>query len=287
MGKLKQETDELINKLVQITALSFTDNVDDDLIEDILMGWGDAAQSLEEKSLEFEADPGNKDALDTIKRTLHTLKGDCGVFGLYKASDIFHEVENLLERYLEEGVCPSEMLLSIVDWLNKILDKIRTGDIHIKQSDPSYEPDNKPEPVKEADKAGIRTLVVDDDFTNRLLLQELLKIYGPVHVAVNGKEAVDAVIAAGKNNTPYDLACLDIMMPEMDGQEALKQIRAHEAESGIMIGKGIKIIMTTALDDSKNIMTSFKGQCDGYITKPIIRTKLIELLQKFSLIKES
>ncbi|MEA1967571.1 MAG: response regulator, partial [Thermodesulfobacteriota bacterium] len=138
---------------------------------------------------------------------------------------------------------------------------------------------------KEAGRTEIRTLVVDDDFTNRLLLQELLKIYGPVHIAVNGKEAVDAIVAAGKNNTPYDLICLDIMMPEMDGQEALKQIRAHEAESGVMLGKGVKIIMTTALGDSKNVLASFKGACDGYIVKPIVRTKLIELLQKFSLIK--
>ena len=79
----------------------------------------------------------------------------------------------------------------------------------------------------------MKTLIVDDDFTNRLLLQEILKVHGPVHVAVNGKEAVEAVAAARDNKEdPYDLICLDIMMPEMDGQEDLKIIRADEDRAG-------------------------------------------------------
>jgi len=129
----------------------------------------------------------------------------------------------------------------------------------------------------------VKTLIVDDDFTNRLLLQEILKVHGPVHVAVNGKEAVEAVAAARDNKEdPYDLICLDIMMPEMDGQEALKIIRADEDRAGVI--ENCKVIMTTALGDSKNVIQSFKKQCDGFIVKPVSKSKLLEQLQTLGLI---
>jgi len=132
--------------------------------------------------------------------------------------------------------------------------------------------------------SSLKILIVDDDFTNRLLLQKLLEPYGEVHIAVNGKEAVRAVEKSLKDKESYDLACLDIMMPEMDGQEALKQIRERENSAGIQPGNGIKILMTTALDDSRNIMDSFKSQCEGYIVKPISKNKLLGLLEKLALI---
>ncbi len=63
----------------------------------------------------------------------------------------------------------------------------------------------------------MKSLIVEDDFSSRLILLELLKSSGPTHVAVNGKEAVDAVRKGLEENEPFDLICLDIMMPEMDG----------------------------------------------------------------------
>lgn len=133
-------------------------------------------------------------------------------------------------------------------------------------------------------RLSLKTLIVDDDFTNRLLLQKLLEPYGEVHIAVNGREAVRAVENSLKENDPYDLACLDIMMPEMDGQEALEQIRKRETDAGIEPGNGIRILMTSALDDSRNIMASFRSQCDGYIVKPISRDELFGHLEKLDLI---
>lgn len=129
----------------------------------------------------------------------------------------------------------------------------------------------------------MKTLIVEDDFTSRLLLQEILKGYGPSHIAVNGKEAVEAVHLALEADEPYDLICLDIMMPEMDGQQALQEIRAVEEARGIVSSDGAKIMMTTALGDSANVLAAYRNLCDAYLTKPIQKAKLLEELGKLGL----
>ncbi len=131
----------------------------------------------------------------------------------------------------------------------------------------------------------MKTLIVEDDFTSRLLLQELLKSYGPSHIAVNGKEAVEASQLALEMGEPYNLICLDIMMPEMNGQEALRKIREQEESLGILSSKGAKIVMTTALGDPKNVIAAWQSQCDAYLIKPIQKAKLLEELRKLGLIK--
>ena len=132
----------------------------------------------------------------------------------------------------------------------------------------------------------MKTLVVEDDFTSRRLLQRILAKYGDVDVATNGVEALQAFRLSMEESTAYDLICLDIMMPELDGQEVLKEIRRREAEKGIHLPGGAKIIMTTALGDRKNIMEAFRSQCEAYLVKPIDKRKLLEHLRDLSLIEE-
>lgn len=131
----------------------------------------------------------------------------------------------------------------------------------------------------------MKTLIVEDDFTSRLLLQTLLSPYGECHVAVNGREAVDAFHAARDGGSKYDLICMDIMMPELDGRAALKAIRASEEGVGILPPAGVKIIMTTAVTDIKVVFASYEGLCDGYLFKPIDTAKLIEYLKSFGLVQ--
>ncbi len=99
----------------------------------------------------------------------------------------------------------------------------------------------------------MRTLIVEDDFTSRLVLQTFLSRYGECHIAVNGKEAVAAFRSALEGGEGYDLVCMDIMMPEMDGREAVNRIRALEQARGIPSTSGAKIIMTTALKVMKEM----------------------------------
>ena len=130
----------------------------------------------------------------------------------------------------------------------------------------------------------MRTLIVEDDFTSRLLLQSFLSKYGECHIAVNGKEAVTAFRAAQESRQRYDLICMDIMMPEMDGQAAVKEIRALEEAGGTLSTTGAKIIMTTALDDVKNVVQSFQALCDAYLFKPIDTGKLLGHIRDLHLV---
>jgi len=130
----------------------------------------------------------------------------------------------------------------------------------------------------------MRTLIVEDDFTSRLLLQSFLSKYGECHIAVNGREAVAAFGAAQESGHGYDLICMDVMMPEMDGQTAVREIRALEEARGTLSMNGVKIVMTTALDDVKNVIQSYKAMCDAYMVKPIDTGKLLGHIRELHLV---
>jgi len=130
----------------------------------------------------------------------------------------------------------------------------------------------------------MKILIAEDDPVNRALLQEFLKDYGSPSIAVNGRDAVEAVRLALGAGEKYDLICLDIMMPEMDGQSALQEIRAMEKSGGLRRPEGSKILMTTALHDPNHMIESYRSRCDAYLVKPINRAKLTEELRKLGLI---
>lgn len=130
----------------------------------------------------------------------------------------------------------------------------------------------------------MRALVVEDDFTCRKLMTALLGPHFDCDVAVDGEEAVEAFGNAIEGDQPYDLVCLDIMMPKMDGQEALRRIRQMESERGINGLDGVKIIMTTAVDEPSSIMTAFREQCESYLVKPIDSENLLGEIRRLGLI---
>lgn len=130
----------------------------------------------------------------------------------------------------------------------------------------------------------MRFLVVEDDFTSRMILRNYLNKQGSVDVAVNGEEGIEAFKHSIDNHRPYDLVLLDIMMPGLDGHFALKEIRRIEKDAN-SDGKEIPVIMTTALDDPKNVVEAYyKGGASAYLVKPISREKLMKTMQELHLI---
>jgi two-component system chemotaxis response regulator CheY len=77
---------------------------------------------------------------------------------------------------------------------------------------------------------------------------------------------------------------MDILMPEMDGPEAVRQIRSLEQARGILPTSGAKIIMVTAVEDMKDVIRSFQEFCDAYLVKPVEVSKLLDHLKGFGLI---
>jgi len=131
----------------------------------------------------------------------------------------------------------------------------------------------------------LKTLIVEDDVASGLVLEGLLARYGECHIAVNGLEGVKAARMALLTGKPYDLICLDIMMPEMDGQTALKEIRNSERELESSGRNRAKIVMTTAVADKNTVLKAIQEHCDGYLVKPIGRVKLLEELHRLNLLR--
>ncbi len=131
----------------------------------------------------------------------------------------------------------------------------------------------------------MKCLIVEDDFASRSILNRFLEDYFDCDTAVNGEEALQAFKKALEANRPYDLICMDIMMPNMDGQEALRHIREFEQLTGVAPGDEVKTIMTSSLNDPRTIMNSlYVGGAAAYLVKPVTKQRLELELRNMKLI---
>lgn len=128
-----------------------------------------------------------------------------------------------------------------------------------------------------------KILICEDDVVSRKIISTLMAPYGITDIAVDGREGLILWHLAQEDKEPYDLIILDIMMPVLDGRTLLRNIRKSEEERNLDLEHSSKIIMTTAMDDPRSVLGSFKEGCEGYIVKPVIRKKLTELLQKLGI----
>ena len=130
----------------------------------------------------------------------------------------------------------------------------------------------------------MKILLAEDDFATRKFMVNFLSKYGECDVTVDGMEAVDAFMMALEDGEPYDLICLDIMMPVMDGYQALVGIRNLEKERDIPQVKAVKVIMTTALNDESNVKMAFELGCTVYPGKPTDQERFEQAMKKLGLI---
>jgi len=117
-------------------------------------------------------------------------------------------------------------------------------------------------------------LIVEDDPRQLRLIRDLLKLSGYVTIeATDGEKGVELA----KAKKP-DLILMDIMMPKMDGYTACREIKLDKAT------KAIPVVMLTSVDFQLNKELAKDIGADGYITKPLDRQKLLDVMHRFSTI---
>ncbi|MDO9632393.1 MAG: response regulator [Humidesulfovibrio sp.] len=116
----------------------------------------------------------------------------------------------------------------------------------------------------------MRILIVEDDELNRKFLCSVLKPHGQCSTAGNGKEAVQAYCRAVEESAPFDLIFMDIMMPVMNGLDALERIREFELFNAHSIPRPALAVMATAASDSQDVVRAYCCcSAFAYLVKPI------------------
>jgi PAS domain S-box-containing protein len=119
------------------------------------------------------------------------------------------------------------------------------------------------------DLRGLRTLIVDDSSTNRLILAEALSAWSAlITTADNGQQALNELVRASKEGTPYGLVLLDCRMPGMDGFQLAEHIQSHPNLAGMTV------LMLTSEDRGGDIARCRSLGIDAYLVKPIQRAEL-------------
>tara|TARA_B100001964_G_C14191720_1_gene581388 strand:+ start:806 stop:1168 length:363 start_codon:yes stop_codon:yes gene_type:complete len=113
-------------------------------------------------------------------------------------------------------------------------------------------------------------LVVDDTEANVDILVEALSADYEVSVAMDGLDALESV-----GDEPPDLVLLDIMMPEMDGYEVCRRLKADDAT------KNIPVIFITGLNDEESTGKGLELGAVDYITKPFNSSEVIGKVKKY------
>jgi len=117
---------------------------------------------------------------------------------------------------------------------------------------------------------GIRVLVVDDNFVNVRLLEELLKSASyEVATAMNGEAALEKIAQSRP-----DIVLLDVMMPGMDGYEVCRRIRQDEKTAQL------PVIMVTALDKESDREMALAAGANEFLSKPVEDNLLLPAIRR-------
>lgn len=130
----------------------------------------------------------------------------------------------------------------------------------------------------------LRCMVVDDDELGRELIVHYLEGVADCEMAENGLKAVKMFRDAFEAGNRYDLIILDIVMPEMDGHTAAKEIRLLEKEWGLSINEGVNIIVVSSLNTPHDVIQAYiSASSAAHIVKPVNPDKLLKILGKLGM----
>ncbi len=133
----------------------------------------------------------------------------------------------------------------------------------------------------------MRTLIVEDVHFLALILERILEPYSKIDYAQNGNIAIDKYTKAFTKGKPYDLICLDLLLPEIDGFEVLRSIRQFEKDFDLKGDKRSKVVVISTFNDRKTVTKAMAAGCDSYIAKPFSRDKVLKTIEQVGLIKYS
>lgn len=273
------------------------DMFDQEIIDEFIIEAGELLASAEEDIIDLE-EKGEKEFINRIFRAFHTVKGNAAMLGMETIASLAHAAEEILTRIRGGEIQPDknlvDLLLKSVDTLKHMMEQTKDGQtpsddisILIAQLISLEKKPVSPPPEEPVGKKALNILVVEDDITSQEILRELLSGYGAVEVVENGEEAIFAVEHSFKEKGAiiYDIICMDIMMPGIDGMEATRKIREIERDQGVMLRDEAAIIMTTALDDPKTVIRSlYKSGATAYLVKPVKQDLLERELKKLDLL---
>lgn len=121
----------------------------------------------------------------------------------------------------------------------------------------------------------MRILIADDDAFSRRVLKKMLAPWGDAEFAVDGMDVLTKFKEARDEGTPYDLLCLDINMPRLDGQRAVELLREMEPDDGPQT----VVIMISGDSTADNVIhAKVKGHCAAFLVKPIDKDRLFAAL---------
>jgi len=249
------------------------ETLDLDMRDDWVLSTRDAIREIESATLRAEAQGASDEDLQRIRAHLHNMKGEAGFVGLDTICGVCHLVETELEDGDKQAGFRSDMLLGVVDWFEQVLVLAEKG-----------EGDGDETPEEESETGKPRVLIVEDGVINRKLLENMLREVCECDVAADGEIGVSSFLKALEEERPYEVIFLDIMMPKMDGQAMLEKVREEESKRDILGSDGVKVIMTTALKDSKNVLGAFRQGCEGYLVKPIEKDELFAKLHELEIL---
>ncbi len=131
----------------------------------------------------------------------------------------------------------------------------------------------------------MRILIAEDVQLMQKLLAKLLEPYGEITFAKDGREAMSKFQESVHTRKFFDLICLDINLPEINGLEVLKNIRAGEKINHIPVKDRAKIVMVSSTNDAEVVVKAIHLGCNGYIVKPFSKDKIVSELKKLGLIQ--
>lgn len=131
----------------------------------------------------------------------------------------------------------------------------------------------KPVFTPPANLEDVRVLGIDDNETNRIILQQILENYGArVDILEGGREAVRTLQSAEDEGDPYQVVILDMQMPYMDGEETLQEIKSSP------VGNWVEVVILTSMGERGDAARLREMGCAGYLVKPVKQRQLIDVI---------